>query len=121
MRLLRWRLRRRPVRESTVEAALVRECRLRGFACLKLTPSSPGVPDRLVVARGGAHTFVEVKAPGRCPRAAQRRWRTRLADLGHEVCVVDHPAGARALVAASDDMSYTGANSERTAHPKESS
>lgn len=107
------------MRESTVEAALVRECRLRGLCCLKLTPSSPGVPDRVIVASGGVHVFVEVKAPGRRPRAAQRRWHAVLADLGHRVCVVDHPAEARALVAAIDDMSYTGANSERTAHPKE--
>lgn len=109
------------MRESTVEAALVRECRLRGLACLKLTPSSPGVPDRIIAAPGGAHLFVEVKAPGRRPREAQRHWHTRLTDMGHEVCVVDHPAQARALVAAIDDMSYTGANSERTAHPKEHS
>lgn len=109
------------MRESVVEAALVRECRLRGLCCLKLTPSSPGVPDRLVVARGGAHVFVEVKAPGRRPRAAQRRWQGVLRALGHGVCVVDHPAAARDLVAAIDDMSYTGVNSERTAHPKESS
>jgi len=109
------------MRESTVEAALVKECRLRGLSCLKLTPSSPGVPDRLVLLPGGGHVFVEVKAPGRSPRAAQRRWHERLADLGHRVCVVDHPAGARALAAALDDMSYTGANSERTTPPKEHS
>lgn len=109
------------MRESVVEAALVRECRLRGLVCLKLVPSSPGVPDRVVVARGGGHVFVEVKAPGRCPRAAQRRWHAVLADMGHRVCVVDHPTAARDLVAAIDDMSYTGVNSERTAHPKESS
>lgn len=100
------------MRESTVEAALVKECRLRGLPCLKLTPSSPGVPDRLIVARGGGHVFVEVKAPGRSPRAAQRRWHAVLADLGHRVCVVDHPAAARDLVAALYDVSYTGANSE---------
>ena len=100
------------MRESTVEAALVRECRLRGLACLKLTPSSPGVPDRLILAAGGRHFLVEVKAPGRSPRAAQRRWHARLGALGHEVCVVDHPAEARSLVAAIDDMSYTGASNE---------
>lgn len=109
------------MRELTVEAALVKECRLRGFPCIKLTPTSPGVPDRLVLARGGAHVFVEVKAPGQSPRAAQRRWLAVLADLGHRVCVVDHPAGARDLVASLADMSYTGANSERTAHPKDHS
>lgn len=106
------------MRESTVEAALVKECRLRGLPCLKLTPTSPGVPDRLIVLPGGGHVFVEVKAPGRRPRAAQRRWHAALADMGHRVRVADHPAGARALVAALDDMSYTGADSERTAHPK---
>lgn len=90
----------------------MRECRLRGLCCLKLTPTSPGVPDRLVVASGGGHVFVEVKAPGRRPRAAQVSWHGRLTELGHRVCVVDHPAEARALVAAIDDMSYTGANSE---------
>ena len=107
------------MRESAVEAALVKECRLRGLPCLKLTPSSPGVPDRLVLAWGGGHVFVEVKAPGRSPRAAQVSWHRRLSSMGHRVCVVDHPAAARDLVAALDDMSYTGANSERTAHLKE--
>ena len=100
------------MRESAVEAALVEECRLHGLPCLKLTPSSPGVPDRLVLARGGGHVFVEVKAPGRRPRAAQRHWHASLEALGHRVCVVDHPAGARALVAALDDVSYTGVNNE---------
>ena len=102
------------MRESTVEAALVKECRLHGLLCLKLTPSMPGVPDRLVLLPGGAHVFVEVKAPGRRPRAAQVSWHERLTAMGHRVCVVDHPAGARDLVAAIYDVSYTGANSERT-------
>lgn len=109
------------MRESTVEAALSRECRLRGFPCIKLAPTSPGVPDRLIVAPGGAHVFAEVKAPGRHPRAAQVSWHERLTAMGHRVCVVDHPAVARDLVAALYDVSYTGANSERTAHPKEHS
>lgn len=100
------------MRESTVEAALVGECRLRGFQCLKLTPTSPGVPDRLILTRGGGHVFVEVKAPGGRPRQAQRHWHTVLADMGHNVCVVDHPQAARDLVAALDDVSYTGADNE---------
>lgn len=100
------------MRESTVEAALSRECRLHGFPCIKLAPTSPGVPDRLVVAPGGGSVFVEVKAPGRSPRAAQVSWHERLASMGHRVCVVDHPAAARDLIAALDDMPYTGANDE---------
>lgn len=107
------------MRESTVEAALSRECRLRGFPCLKLTPTSPGVPDRLIVASGGVCVFVEVKAPGRSPRAAQVSWHERLAAMGHRVCVVDHPAAARALVAALYDVSYTGANSDEPNPSKE--
>ena len=102
-----------------MEAALQRECRLRGFPCIKLAPTRPGVPDRLILTRGGGHFFVEVKAPGRRPREAQRHWHTRLTDMGHRVCVVDHPDEARRLVAALDDVSYTGAATERTAHPKE--
>ena len=98
------------MRESTVESALVGECRLHGFPCIKLAPTSPGVPDRLILASGGRHLFVEVKAPGRSPRAAQRRWHAALEAMGHRVCVVDHPAAARDLVAAIDDMSYTDAN-----------
>lgn len=109
------------MRESTVEAALVRECRFRGLPCIKLSPSTPGVPDRLVALPGGAHVFVEVKAPGRRPRAAQVSWHERLLSMGHRVCVVDHPAAARDLVAALYDVSYTGANNERTAHPKDHS
>lgn len=97
-----------------MEAALSRECRLHGFPCIKLAPTSPGVPDRLVLLPGGAHVFVEVKAPGRRPRAAQVSWHERLATMGHRVCVVDNPAAARDLVAALDDMSYTGAINETT-------
>lgn len=107
------------MRESTVEAALLRECRFRGFRCIKLAPTSPGVPDRLVVLPGGGHVFVEVKAPGRSPRAAQRHWHSLLTDMGHRVCVVDHPAGARALIAALYDVSYTGANSDEPTLPNE--
>lgn len=101
------------MRESMVEAALVKECRLHGLPCLKLTPSTPGVPDRLVLLPGGAHVFVEVKAPGRRPRAAQVSWHERLRAMGHRVCVVDHSAAVRDLVAALDDVSYTGADNER--------
>ncbi len=107
------------MRESTVEAALSRECRLRGFQCLKITPTQPGVPDRLILTRGGGHLFVEVKAPGRRPREAQCHWHARLTDMGHRVCVVDHPAEARALVAALDDVSYTGATTEHQPSPIE--
>lgn len=107
------------MRESAVEAALVKECRLRGLPCLKLTPTQPGVPDRLILTRGGGHLFVEVKAPGRRPREAQRHWHARLRAMGHRVCVVDHPAGARALVAAHDDMSYTGATTGHRPPPIE--
>ena len=94
------------MRESTVEAALVKGCRLRGLCCLKITPTQPGVPDRLILTRGGGHLLVEVKAPGRRPREAQRHWHARLADMGHTVCVVDHPSQARDLVAAIDAVSY---------------
>lgn len=50
------------MRESTIEARLVREVRKLGGLCYKFTsPGSPGVPDRIVILPGGRVVFVELK------------------------------------------------------------
>lgn len=50
------------MKESTIEARLVREVRKRGGLCYKFTsPGSPGVPDRIVVLPGGVTVYVELK------------------------------------------------------------
>lgn len=50
------------MKESTIEARLVREVKKRGGLCYKFTsPGSPGVPDRIVILPGGRIVFVELK------------------------------------------------------------
>ncbi len=50
------------MKESTIEARLVREVKKRGGLCYKFTsPGSPGVPDRIVVLPGGVTVYVELK------------------------------------------------------------
>jgi len=51
------------VKESKIEAKLVRMVRARGGLCYKfVSPGNPGVPDRLVILPGGRVVFVELKA-----------------------------------------------------------
>lgn len=50
------------MKESAIEARLVREVRRRGGLCYKFTsPGSPGVPDRIVILPGGRIVFIELK------------------------------------------------------------
>ena len=50
------------MKESAIEARLVREVKKRGGLCYKFTsPGSPGVPDRIVILPGGVTVYVELK------------------------------------------------------------
>ena len=50
------------MKESTIEARLVREVKKRGGLCYKFTsPGNPGVPDRIVILPGGTTVYVELK------------------------------------------------------------
>lgn len=50
------------MKESTIEARLVREVKKRGGLCYKFTsPGSPGVPDRIIILPGGITVYVELK------------------------------------------------------------
>ena len=50
------------MKESTIEARLVREVKKRGGLCYKFTsPGNPGVPDRIVSLPGGTTIYVELK------------------------------------------------------------
>lgn len=50
------------MKESAIEARLVREVRKRGGLCYKFTsPGNPGVPDRIVLLPGGVTVYVELK------------------------------------------------------------
>jgi hypothetical protein len=48
--------------ESQIETRMVRMVRERGGMCLKfVSPSNPGVPDRIVITPAGQTIFVELK------------------------------------------------------------
>ena len=50
------------MKESTIEARLVREVRKLGGLCYKFTsPGNPGVPDRIIILPDGRTIYVELK------------------------------------------------------------
>ena len=62
------------MREKEVEQKLVKAVKLAGGFCIKFTsPGFDGVPDRLVLLPKGRIAFIELKAPGKKPRALQKR------------------------------------------------
>ena len=51
------------MRESTIEARLVRRVRERGGLCYKfVSPGNKGVPDRIVITPDGQTHYVELKS-----------------------------------------------------------
>ena len=79
--------------EKSIEARLSKAARKLGGLSLKLySPSYVGMPDRIVLLPGGTCAFVEVKAPGKRPRAVQLRRHSELRGLGFRVYVLDDPA-----------------------------
>ena len=78
------------MRESAVEKRLVDlVAGLGGIAYKFKSPNRRNVPDRIVVLPGHHIHFVECKAPGKKPRAAQQREFFRLAAFGFYVHVLD--------------------------------
>lgn len=86
--------------EADIERRLVNEVRKAGGMCLKFTsPSTRGVPDRIVLMPGGNMTFVELKAPGRKPTRFQSLMHERIRALGFRVMVQDGYDRIREVVA----------------------
>lgn len=78
------------MREKFIEQKLVQETRKVGGLALKfVSPGFAGVPDRILLMDGGRVAFVEVKAPGKCPRALQRSRHKLLRRMGFRVFVLD--------------------------------
>ena len=61
------------MKESTIEARLVREVRKRGGLCYKfVSPGNPGVPDRIAIFPGGRTVYIELKTEiGRLAKVQQ--------------------------------------------------
>ncbi|ADZ41829.1 TPA: VRR-NUC domain-containing protein [Yersinia enterocolitica] len=77
-------------REDSIEDHLVKEVKkVGGIAYKFISPGRRSVPDRLVLLPGGKVIFVECKAPGEKPTAAQLREHEKLRALGFTVRVLD--------------------------------
>ncbi len=100
------------MREKVVEQQLVKAVRRLGGLCPKfVSPGMDGMPDRLLLMPGGRIAFVEVKAPGKKPRALQIRRHEQLRSLGFPVFVLDDPAVISALL---EEIIASGCHSERS-------
>ena len=76
--------------EKQIEQALVRAVKNSGGIALKfVSPGFDGMPDRIVLLPHGVIAFVEVKAPGKKPRALQVSRHGMLRKLGFRVYVLD--------------------------------
>ena len=69
------------ISENDVEKRPINKIKILGGVTFKFSsPSTKGVPDRIVIY-DGVVAFVEVKRPGEKPRALQRYW---LRELEHQ-------------------------------------
>ncbi|PKL12458.1 MAG: nuclease [Spirochaetae bacterium HGW-Spirochaetae-8] len=76
--------------EKEIEMQLVRTVKQMGGRAVKfISPGFDGMPDRLVLLPGGKCGFVEVKAPGKKPRALQLVRHEMLKALGFKTYVLD--------------------------------
>ena len=78
------------MREKMIEQKLTRMVKKQGGICPKfVSPGFDGMPDRIVLMPGGHSAFVEVKAPGKKPRALQMARHSLLQRLGFKVFILD--------------------------------
>lgn len=78
------------MRERDIEQRLMKAVKAACGLCIKFTsPGFDGVPDRLVLLPEGRMAFIELKAPGKKPRALQIRRMKQLSNLGFACFVID--------------------------------
>ena len=78
------------MREKHIEKELAARTRAMGGIAPKFTsPGFDGIPDRLVLLPHCRMGFVELKAPGKKPRALQLARHRLLRRLGFKVYVID--------------------------------
>lgn len=87
------------MREKEIEKQLVRAVKHKGGRAVKFTsPGFDGMPDRLVLLPGSRCGFVEVKAPGKKPRALQLVRHEMLQALGFKVYILDAIEGIEEII-----------------------
>lgn len=78
------------MREKIIEQKLCKAVKDRGGLALKFTsPGYDGMPDRMILFPEGRICFIEVKAPGKKPRALQTVRHEMLRSFGFKVLVLD--------------------------------
>lgn len=93
------------MREKDIEHKLLTEVKSAGGLALKfVSPGFDGMPDRIVLLRGGKLGFVEVKAPGKHPRPLQTVRHRMLQKFGFKVYVID---SAEQIEGVIDDIRAT--------------
>nr|DAF08701.1 MAG TPA: Nuclease [Caudoviricetes sp.] len=76
--------------EKEIENYLVRKLKIKKGIAYKFTsPGNSGVPDRICMLPNGKLFFVELKSPGKKPRALQVNQIRKITNLGQRVYVVD--------------------------------
>ena len=76
--------------EREIENYLVRTVKnKKGIAYKFTSPGNSGMPDRFCLLPNGKIFFVELKSPGKKPRALQVNQITKITKLGQRVYVVD--------------------------------
>lgn len=76
--------------EKEIENYLVRKIKNKKGVAYKFTsPGNSGVPDRICMLPNGKIFFVELKSPGKKPRALQVNQIRKITNLGQRVYVVD--------------------------------
>ena len=76
--------------EKEIENYLVRKVKNKKGTAYKFTsPGNSGVPDRLCLLPNGKIFFVELKSPGKKPKALQVNQITKITKLGQRVYVMD--------------------------------
>lgn len=80
------------MREREIEQKLIDAVKAAGGVCWKfVSPSTAGVPDRIILMPMERIAFVEVKAPGERPRKLQLARHRLLRRLGFKTFVLDNP------------------------------
>lgn len=93
------------MRESVIEAHLVKRVKELGGECRKVTwQGRKGAPDRLVMlpprdCEENPTTWVELKAPGEKAKPHQAREHARMRAMGQHVVVIDSIEGIEELLA----------------------